>query len=149
MTRMSYVLTRYLIFSAALVLAFSGCSNNDSDGGVSFTTGVHKGVYRVVNDWQGPNEEIKVDTVNFTFIRPDTFRMVVTSEDQHREFCDVSGSYIFTGDSLFVTVEYTYPQICVPEEIPEAHYLYTTDSRDVIFKTATSPRYREIRLWIK
>lgn len=138
----------FLLAAAISVLAVS-CGENGTDSRVAFTPGVYKGIYRVVNDWQGPNEEIKVDTVTYTFIRPDTFRMVVAAEDKERRFCDVSGTYVFTGDSLFVTEEFTYPQICNPDEIPEAHYGYTTDSRDVIFRTVTTPFYREIRLWVK
>lgn len=140
---------RSLLLAILLLVLAVSCSENGADSKVAFAPGVYKGIYRVVNDWQGPNEEIKVDTVTYTFIRPDTFRMVVAAEDKERKFCDVTGTYLFSGDSLFVTEEFTYPQICNPDEIPEARYGYTTDSRDVIFRTVTTPFYREIRLWVK
>jgi hypothetical protein len=136
---------------ASLVI-YDGCSKNSTSSTVEFMPGSYKGIYEVIQHWQSPDEFAKVDTMNFYFIQPDTFRMYLdTAADKGRRFCDViRGKYLFGRDSLqLLNISINGSQQCTPGEDPGAAYQYLVDHGTIIFKTSDTALYRRIELWNK
>lgn len=139
---MGLIISGFLIYS---------CSKNGTGSTVSFAPGTYKGTYRVT---YAPTTglEPKVDTMMFTFIRPDTFRMRFSDDDEAHRFCETTrGFYIFGYDSLKIyDVQINTSQQCVWEESPQANYQYLVDHNTIVFKTSmVDDMSRRIDLWVK
>jgi hypothetical protein len=144
-----FILGIPLFLPVAILLILSNCNNNSTGSQVSFHPGTFKGTYKIIQHWQSPNEVLKVDTMMFSFIVPDTFRMRLAPEDQEQRFCEANGKYIFGMDSLKISSVTIYPQTCAPEEKPQADFRYYIIGGDIVFKTSDTALYREIVLWTR
>ncbi|SYZ74225.1 hypothetical protein TRIP_C60495 [Candidatus Zixiibacteriota bacterium] len=152
MKRLLPIIFLLLLYSSLLLVLMSGgCGKNSTSSTVQFMPGTYRGIYEVIKHWQSPDQEMKVDTMNFYFIQPDTFRMYLADDDNYRRFCDViRGKFIFGRDSLKLqNITTNTSQQCTPGEEPGAEYQYLVDHGIIVFKTSDTALYRRIELWNK
>lgn len=147
--RYTFILGIPLSLLIAVFLILPNCSENGTGNQVSFHPGKYKGTYKIIQHWLSHDEVIKIDTMMFEFVVPDTFRMRLAPEDQGRSFCDANGKYLFGMDSLKVSSVTLYPQTCDPDEKPQADFRYYIISGDIVFKTSDTALYREMVLWTR
>jgi hypothetical protein len=149
--RYTFTLGIPLSLLIAVFLILPNCNKNGTDSQVSFHPGTYKGTYKVIQHWQSPDEVLKVDTMMFYFIAPDTFRMRLdTLLDQARRFCDASGKFFYGRDSLIINnVTINAAQLCDPGDKPLADFGYHIIAGDIVFKTSDTAIYREIVLWTR
>ncbi len=151
--RRLFIIFLILFISAAstLLVTSGGCGKNSTSSPVQFMPGTYKGIYEVIQHWQSPDQLIKIDTMNFYFVEPDTFRMYHNDADQDWLFCDViAGKFLFGRDSLKLqNIGLNSSQKCVIDEKPQAEYLYLVDHGTIVFKTSDTALYRRIELWNK
>jgi hypothetical protein len=127
-----------------------GCHNDDVER-VQFKPGTYTGIYRIAYNYMTPNEVIKIDTLLFYFVAPESFRMRFTDDGSDPFFCRANGTYLFDGSILTIDIPddstNPYQDICVPGEEPEGIYQYMVDGKTFIFRTADTVLNRRIELW--
>jgi hypothetical protein len=130
------------------IFLFSNCSKDSTDSSnVAFAPGTYTGTYKTTEHWHTNHEVIKCDTMRFSFIAPDTFRMRYADKDSDNVFCQTNGKYVFGNDSLKITISYIYPDICVSGEEPKGQYYYYVNKDLIVFQTPDTAFNRQIILW--
>ncbi len=138
-----------VFFLPIFLIILPNCNKNSTDSQVSFHPGTFKGTYKIIQHWQSPNEVLKVDTMMFYFVVPDTFRMRHATEDLEHKFCEANGKYLYGMDSLKISSVTLYPQTCDPGDKPQADFRYYIIGGDIVFRTSDTALYREIVLWTR
>jgi len=127
------------------------CGGDKGTEPVSFRPpGEYSGTYRVVFDWLTNDSTWAQGNVHFNFRTDNSVFMWVSDTGSAGDFhiCSVSGTYVFTGDSLILDISNTNLQndLCNPTASPQGGYKHTIDGDYLVFEIRTPDPYRKIEL---